>query len=206
MRKGVHDYPYHKGTNIMAWILQCLACVVLIGISAWALSVVSQSNYDLQGYRSLFNASGAILIVLASLTILVNVAEMVLIGAGRLAPALYLAFACGKMAVWTVLWVLELAALDIIGVVLFGVLVASALTQLIHGAHIVHLKRKGTLTSAATGGAYTPAHNATGGAYTPSHNPEYCVPEAAPAHNPKYGVPEAAPAPYLSHGGQPAAS
>jgi hypothetical protein len=36
---GKHNYPYRKGVDITAWVLQLLVCLILIGFSAYLLAV-----------------------------------------------------------------------------------------------------------------------------------------------------------------------
>lgn len=50
------DYPYKKGVNITAWVLQFLVCVILLAASAWLLWLVNQEDYDsaLSSYEGLF--------------------------------------------------------------------------------------------------------------------------------------------------------
>jgi len=37
---GTMNYPYRKGVDIPAWVLQFIVCLVFIGLSATALAVV----------------------------------------------------------------------------------------------------------------------------------------------------------------------
>ncbi|KAI1633182.1 hypothetical protein F4809DRAFT_38319 [Biscogniauxia mediterranea] len=155
---GHHDYPYKKGINLTAWVLQIIVCLILLGASAWLLSVVNSSDIgsDLSEYNGLFTAAAGVQIGLTGLTIVLDIVEMVLIGCKRMPPALYLASACIKTAIWGIIFVLNLIAVTVLSIILCGILFATSLLQLVHGARIVHRKRKG--------GSYAPANNPAGNA------------------------------------------
>lgn len=50
------DYPYKKGVNVTAWVLQFLVCIILLGSSAWLLWLVNSEDYNsaLGQYEGLF--------------------------------------------------------------------------------------------------------------------------------------------------------
>ncbi|KAI5918331.1 hypothetical protein F4810DRAFT_595372 [Camillea tinctor] len=154
---AIHDYPYKKGINLTAWILQIIVCLILMGASAWLLSVIDSGDIDsiLGEYDGLFTAAAGLQIGITALTIVFDIVEMVLIGRKRMPPGLYLSSACIKTAIWGVIFVLNLIGLSILSIILSGILLVTSLLQLIHGARIMHRKRKGTLQG---GGAYTPAN------------------------------------------------
>ncbi|KAI6081567.1 hypothetical protein F4821DRAFT_24915 [Hypoxylon rubiginosum] len=154
------DYPYKKGVNITAWVLQFLVCVILLAASAWLLWLVNQEDYDsaLSSYEGLFTAAAGIQIAITLLNIVFNIIEIVLIKRKSMPPALYLSFACIKTTIWGIIFILNLISLSVISIILTLVLLATSLMQLIYGAILVHRKRKGTLR----GGNYAPAVNPQG--------------------------------------------
>ncbi|KAI0594760.1 hypothetical protein F4775DRAFT_415945 [Biscogniauxia sp. FL1348] len=196
---GHHDYPYKKGVNITAWLLQIIVCLILLGASAWLLSVIDDEDVEtiLGEYDGLFTAAAGLQIALTGLTIVFDIVEMVLIGRKRMPPALYLASACIKTAIWGIIFVLNLIVVSVLSIILCGVLFATSLVQLVHGARIVHRKRKG--------GSYAPASNPAGnaeagyGIATAHQNTEYKSqspqpPAYDPAFQPQqpygYGAPQ----------------
>ncbi|KAI1501181.1 hypothetical protein F5X99DRAFT_210855 [Biscogniauxia marginata] len=154
---GKHDYPYKKGVNVTAWVLQIIVCLILLGASAWLLSLISSDDYDyvLGEYDGFFTAAAGLQIALTGLTIVFDIVEIVLIARKSMPPALYLSSACIKTAVWGIIFILNLIAVSILSIILCGILLATSLLQLVYGARLVHRKRKGTLTS----GNYAPAPN-----------------------------------------------
>ncbi|KAI4860387.1 hypothetical protein F4820DRAFT_461741 [Hypoxylon rubiginosum] len=154
------DYPYKKGVNITAWVLQFLVCIILLGASAWLLWLVDQSDYDssLSDYEGLFTAAAGLQIAITLLNIIFNIVEIVLISRKSMPPALYLSFACIKTTIWGIIFILNLISLSVISIILSLILLATSLMQLIYGAILVHRKRKGTLR----GGNYAPAANPQG--------------------------------------------
>lgn len=172
------DYPYKKGVNITAWVLQFLVCIILLGASAWLLWLAGENDYELGGYSGLFVAAAGLQIAITGLNIVFNIVEIVLIAKKRMPPALYLTSACIKTTIWAIIFILNLVSLSVISIILTLVLLATSLLQLIYGAILVHRKRKGTLT----GGSYVPAHN-------PAHNPEGHAEAAYAAPQPGYYYP-----------------
>ncbi|KAL7620307.1 hypothetical protein AAE478_009301 [Parahypoxylon ruwenzoriense] len=154
------DYPYKKGVNVTAWVLQILVCVILLGTSAWLMSIISSDDYNdaLGRYEGLFTAAAGLQIAITALTIVFDIIEIILITRKRMPPALYLTSACIKTTIWGVIFILNIISLTILSIVLTLVLFATSLMQLIYGAILVHRKRRGTLT----GGNYTAAINPQG--------------------------------------------
>ncbi|KAI1761237.1 hypothetical protein GGR53DRAFT_38646 [Hypoxylon sp. FL1150] len=154
------DYPYKKGVNVTAWVLQFLVCLILLAASAWLLWLVNQDDYDsaLSQYEGLFTAAAGLQIAITLLNIILNIVEIVLISRKSMPPALYLSSACIKTAIWAVIFILNLVSLSVISIILALVLLATSLMQLIYGAILVHRKRKGTLR----GGNYAPTANPQG--------------------------------------------
>ncbi|XXH05552.1 hypothetical protein Hte_011983 [Hypoxylon texense] len=172
------DYPYKKGVNITAWVLQFLVCIILLAASAWLLWLVDQSDYadSLNQYEGLFTAAAGLQIAITLLNIIFNIVEIVLIARKSMPPALYLSFACIKTAIWGIIFILNLISLSVISIILSLILLATSLMQLIYGAILVHRKRKGTLR----GGSYAPAANPQGsleaGGYGGAPQPGYYYP------------------------------
>lgn len=148
---AVFDYPYRKSINITAWVLQIIVCLIYIAVSAFLLAVAD----DVGQYGFVVAISGGVLIAIAALTMVFDIAEMVLIGRKRMHPALYLSSACIKTLIWTTLLLLNLVALSPLDIVFSGVAAGAAIAQLVYGARLVHRKRRGTLR----GCGYAPASN-----------------------------------------------
>ncbi|KAI1809922.1 hypothetical protein GGS20DRAFT_569873 [Poronia punctata] len=181
---GKMNYPYRKGVDIPAWVLQFIACLILIGISAAALVVVEHvdetllnddfdsdydssfddwdSNYRRLGKRdtvddvqTLLRTAAGISIAIGLITIILNIVEIVLIARKRMPPALYLSSVCIKSAIWLAVFIVEAIPGSIGGIIISIVVVITCFIQLGFGASIVHKKRKG----AFSGGSYQPAVN-----------------------------------------------
>jgi hypothetical protein len=45
---GKHFYPYKKGVDITAWVLQILVCLIFVGISAALLVIIDGYSDDVQ--------------------------------------------------------------------------------------------------------------------------------------------------------------
>ncbi|RYP41855.1 hypothetical protein DL767_000684 [Monosporascus sp. MG133] len=148
---AVFDYPYRKSVNITAWVLQIIVCLVYIGVSALVLALAD----DVGQYQGIFAISGGVHIAIAGLTIVLDIAEMILIGRKRMHPALYLTSACIKTLIWTIMFILNLIVQSPLAIVLCAVAAGTAIAQLVYGARLVHRKRRGTLR----GGGYAPAAN-----------------------------------------------
>ncbi|KAI3324766.1 hypothetical protein HD806DRAFT_54635 [Xylariaceae sp. AK1471] len=181
---GKHIYPYRKGVDITAWVLQILVCLIQVGVAAALLAVVDDYEGGFDGVRGAINTSAGVSIGISALTIVIDIVEIVLIARKNMPPALYLSFACIKTLIWLIIFVLDLITLAIVGIILSAIVVITSVVQLAFGARIVHKKRKGTLT----GGKYVPTLNpaATGHVET-----GYGVPPQPQA----YGVPQAYGAP-----------
>ncbi|RYP92130.1 hypothetical protein DL770_001791 [Monosporascus sp. CRB-9-2] len=148
---AVFDYPYRKSVNITAWVLQIIVCLIYIAVSAYILSLADEVG----GYEGIFAISGGVHMAIAALTLVLDIAEMVLIGRKRMHPALYLASACIKTLIWTILFILNLIVVSPLAIVLCAVAAGTAIAQLVYGARLVHRKRRGTLRA----GGYAPAAN-----------------------------------------------
>ncbi|KAI1492786.1 hypothetical protein F5X96DRAFT_329107 [Biscogniauxia mediterranea] len=182
---GHRESPYKKGINVTAWVLQIIVCLILLGSSAWLLSVVDSSDIssELGEYNGLFTAAAGVQIGLTGLTIVLDIVEMVLIGRKRMPPALYLTSACIKTAIWGIVFVLNLIAVTVLSIILCGILLSTSLLQLVHGARIVHRKRKGK------GGSYAPANNPASDVEAAHLTTEYksqSPPQQPPAYDPAY--------------------
>ncbi|KAI1378736.1 hypothetical protein F4677DRAFT_411871 [Hypoxylon crocopeplum] len=177
------DYPYKKGVNITAWVLQFLVCIILLGVSAWLLSVIDEAGL---GSNGLLTGAAGFQIAITALNIVMNIVEIVLISKKRMPPALYLSSACIKTAIWGIIWILDLISLSVVSIILTLILFATSLLQLIYGAILVHRKRKGTLT----GGKYAKASNpqdpglAEGGFAAPQPGYYYPPPNASTEYKP----------------------
>ncbi|KAI0149809.1 hypothetical protein F4776DRAFT_659706 [Hypoxylon sp. NC0597] len=196
-----HDYPYKKGINITAWVLQFLVCIILLAASAWLLWLVNSEDL-LDRYSSLFTAAAGLQIAIVLVNIIMNIIEIVLIAKKRMPVELYLSSACLKTTVWGIIFILDIVTLSIISIILTLVLTATSLLQLIHGAMLVHRKRTGTLR----GGNYAPTANPglaeaqygapQAGYYHPGVSTEYKSPSPVPSPAPPqygYSVPAYAP-------------
>ncbi|KAI2622573.1 hypothetical protein GGR54DRAFT_69903 [Hypoxylon sp. NC1633] len=146
------DYPYKKGVNITAWVLQFLVCIVLLAVSALLLSAINGNDSTAAG---ILTAAAGFQIAITALNIVINIIEIVLIAKKRMPPWLYLTSACIKTTIWGIIWILDLISLSVVSIILTLILFATSLMQLIYGAMLVHRKRKGTLT----GGKYVPTAN-----------------------------------------------
>ncbi|KAI1137167.1 hypothetical protein F5Y05DRAFT_80431 [Hypoxylon sp. FL0543] len=166
---AVHDYPYKKGVNVTAWVLQFLVCIILLGASAWLLWLVNSED-ALDNYSGLFTVAAGLQIAIVLVNIIMNIIEIVLISKKRMPVELYLSSACIKSAVWGIIFILDIVSLSIISIILTLILTATSLLQLVHGAILVHRKRRGTLR---------------GGKYAPTSNPDAGLMEA------QYGAPQA---------------
>ncbi|KAI5864709.1 hypothetical protein GGS23DRAFT_595419 [Durotheca rogersii] len=162
------DYPYKKGVNITAWVLQILVCLILLAASAWLLNLVNSDDFDgsLGEYEGLVTAASGLQIGITALTIIFDIVEIVLITGKRMPPALYLSSACIKTGIWGAIFIMNLISLSILAICLTLVLFGTSLMQLIYGAILIHRKRRGTLT---------------GGDYALSINPDtFTAPLGAP--------------------------
>ncbi|RYP45741.1 hypothetical protein DL768_007949 [Monosporascus sp. mg162] len=185
---AVFDYPYRKSINITAWVLQIIVCLIYIGMAAFLLTVVD--DVGLPGFTAI---SGGIFIAIAGLTIVLDIAEMVLIGCKRMHPALYLTSACIKTLIWTIPFILNLIALSPLDIVLCAIVAGTAIAQLVYGANLVHRKRRGTLrvcgyAPAANG---VPADMPSGYGLQPPVYANYAN-NTNPAYDAGYGNPPAA--------------
>ncbi|KAI1827166.1 hypothetical protein F4861DRAFT_435020 [Xylaria intraflava] len=149
---GQHNYPFKKGVDITAWVLQIAASIVLLGISADAIVILDEAE-TLNPTAAMTEAT--VFITFSVLTILFDIIEITLIARNSMAPALYLSFACIKTLIWLIILVIEAITIAVLGAILAAVLLATSIVQLVQGARIVHRKREGTLT----GGQYAPALN-----------------------------------------------
>ncbi|KAF2725576.1 hypothetical protein K431DRAFT_343006 [Polychaeton citri CBS 116435] len=154
------DYPYKKSINVTAWVLQILLSLIALGVGAWGLAVWNKikndSEFDdYQKYSSTITGVYAVQIVLACITILLDIAEIILSAKSRLLPAIYLTSACIKTLIWGVIFILGLVSLALGSIIMGGIIFITSLIQLVYGARIVHKKRRGTLS----GGSYKPAAN-----------------------------------------------
>ncbi|KAI8626672.1 hypothetical protein F5Y19DRAFT_217785 [Xylariaceae sp. FL1651] len=217
---GKHNYPYKKGVDITAWVLQIIVCLILVGFYSYFLAVVAaeEDSYD---YSDVVNDTiktvTGVSIAIAALTIVFDIVEIILIARKNMPPALYLTSACLKSLIWLIIFILELVSLSILGIILSAIVLVTSLVQLGFGARIVHKKRKGTLT----GGNYVPALNPavtghvetgygvpqaySGTAYPSSpqqHAGDYYKPQglvATPTTTP-YGYPAPTPSPHQQGG------
>ncbi|OTB05618.1 hypothetical protein M426DRAFT_319603 [Hypoxylon sp. CI-4A] len=153
-----HDYPYKKKVNVTAWVIQGIACIVLIAASVWALWVVHRSDRYAK-YSTLFVIAAGLQIGITATNIVMNLIEIILIAKKRMPPWLYLSSACIKTTVWGVVFVLDAIAMNVVGAVVTLALLLTSILQLTHGAVLVHRKRRGTLK----GGSYARAENPTMG-------------------------------------------
>ncbi|KAI0178864.1 hypothetical protein GGR52DRAFT_569770 [Hypoxylon sp. FL1284] len=152
-----YDYPYKKGVNITAWVLQDLVCIILLAASAWVLSLVD--SHEVTGnLTGLLSGAAGLQIAITLLNIIINVVEIVLIARKQMPPVLYLTFASIKTGIWGIIFILDLVTLSVISIILSLILLATSLLQLIYGAILIHRKRKGTLR----GGSYAAATRAPG--------------------------------------------
>ncbi|KAI1081956.1 hypothetical protein F5B20DRAFT_40800 [Whalleya microplaca] len=189
------EYPYKKGVNITAWVLQILVCVILLAASAWMMTLVTSDEYDsaLRNYGGLFTAAAGLQIGITSLTIILDIVEIVMIAKSRMPPALYLSSACVKTLIWVIIFVLNLVAVSIISIILTLILAVTSGLQLVYGAILIHRKRKGTLFK----GKYAPAHNPENVEAGYTHNTYY--PQQDTAYKPTappvsvYGSPQPPP-------------
>ncbi|KAI1409015.1 hypothetical protein F5Y13DRAFT_98328 [Hypoxylon sp. FL1857] len=205
---ATHDYPYKKGVNITAWVLQFLVCIILLAASAWLLWLVNSEDV-LESYSGLFTVAAGLQIAIVLVNIIMNILEIILIAKKRMPVELFLSSACIKTAVWGIIFILDVVTLSVISIILTLVLTATSLLQLIHGAILVHRKRRGTLR----GGKYAPTENPSAGLmeaqygapqagyYNPGVSTEYKSPSpvASPAP-PQYGYAAPAYAPQATGG------
>ncbi|KAH9906500.1 hypothetical protein F4778DRAFT_726337 [Xylariomycetidae sp. FL2044] len=123
------DYHWRKSINITAWVLQIVVCVILLAASAWVLAFLSSyaDDYDLGSYSGLVNGAAGIQIAITSLTIIFDIAEIVLIAKDRMPPALYLSSACVKTGIWGVIFILDLVSLSVLAIILTLILLYALL-------------------------------------------------------------------------------
>ncbi|KAI1328882.1 hypothetical protein F5Y16DRAFT_136848 [Xylariaceae sp. FL0255] len=143
---GKHPYPYRKGVDITAWVLQLLVCLILIGVSAWALYEWEQVDTEYGSEANeIISISAGVAIGVNSLTIVIDIVEIILISRRDMPPGLYLAFGILKTCLWLAVTIIEGIGRSILGVI-FGLIVfVTAAIQLGFGADIVHKKRTGYL-------------------------------------------------------------
>ncbi|KAH7027774.1 uncharacterized protein B0I36DRAFT_327877 [Microdochium trichocladiopsis] len=160
-------YDWRKAINIPAWVIQFLVCIIYIGISAWALTLVSGSRTVVSGSLATALAAGAgINIGIGLLTALFDILEIVFIAKGVMKPAIYLSFACIKTLIWVILFILACLSAAAASILLTLAAAATCIAQLVYGSIVVHRNRKGTLR----GGKYNAAAtgHVEGQLYTPN--------------------------------------
>ncbi|KAK5173582.1 uncharacterized protein LTR77_002263 [Saxophila tyrrhenica] len=207
----MQGHIWKKRVLIPFWVIQILICLVFILAAALGLYVVDNVNAD-AAVEAALNTGAAVDLTFALLTILFDVAEMIMMCMHRLHPVTFIVFQCIKSAIWTAFLLLTIYAAAVssttgLTIFLVVVLFLTCMGQLIYGATIVHRHRKGTLYrgnySLAQGGGQTAY---TGAAPAPApYAPQtgtYAVPHPDPFRNPSQ-TSFGGPSPYQSTAQQP---
>ncbi|KAI0895804.1 hypothetical protein F4806DRAFT_70311 [Annulohypoxylon nitens] len=140
-----HNYPYKKSVTISVWTVQFLGCFILLAASGWVLWVMTSDNQppNFRRWRGVLTAAAGLQIGLVTVNITMNIVEIVLIARKRMPPALFLTNAVIKTLIWGILFMLNVVAMLVVGVVLDLILFLTSVIQLVHAAIIVHRKRHG---------------------------------------------------------------
>ncbi|KAI1205425.1 uncharacterized protein F4807DRAFT_284877 [Annulohypoxylon truncatum] len=140
-----HNYPYKKSVNVTVWIIQFLVCLILLAASGWIIWLVASNQHPqkFREWRGILVGAAGLQIGLATVNIVMNIVEIILIAKKRMPPALFLTHTCFKSLVWGILFIMNTITLTLMAVILTLFLFLTSMVQLVHAAIIVHRKRHG---------------------------------------------------------------
>ncbi|KAI1867486.1 hypothetical protein JX265_007288 [Neoarthrinium moseri] len=148
-----------KKLLVPCWVLQCICSAIFIIAAILALVAASRTNkyitdsYGSSGYSEdvVLDAAkieGAVILVVATANIVINIVEACLYVKRKLNPVIALVFACLKTLVWLGYFILIIIAatsgtVSILSLILGLILAATSVIQLIASSKYTHQKRKG---------------------------------------------------------------